>query len=156
MRRGFLNSGGSTKPPPAPSQAAPPPAPKQAQSSADEAAAFVQRIVDAAFAGGADALHEEILRLDAASDATFGTWVIRGGLDALASDPRPGGARDRYTALCAVALGGDPACVRLLLHAKASVDTRDAYNATPLILAAANCGEDKRPGVSGHTVYQTE
>ena len=85
MRRGFLNSGGSTKPPPAPSrQAAPPPAPKQAQSSTDEADAFVQRIVDAAFAGGVDALREEILRLDAASDATFGTWVIRGGLDALA------------------------------------------------------------------------
>ena len=123
MRRGFLNSGGSTKPPPAPSrQAAPPPAPKQAQSSTDEADAFVQRIVDAAYGGGVDdgggvdALREEILRLDAASDATFGTWVIRGGLDALASDPRPGDARDRYTALCAVALGGDPACVRLLLH----------------------------------------
>ena len=117
MRRGFLNSGGSTKPPPAPSrQAVPPPAPKQAQSSTDEADAFVQRIVDAAFAGGVDALREEILRLDAASDATFGTWVIRGGLDALASDPRPGDARDRYTALCAVALGGDPACVQLLLH----------------------------------------
>ena len=125
MRRGFLNSGGSTKPPPAPKsppapsrQAAPPPAPKQAaaQSSAEEADAFVQRIVDAAYAGGFDALREEILRLDAASDATFGTWVIRGGLDALASDPRPGDARDRYTALCAVALGGDPACVQLLLH----------------------------------------
>ena len=72
--------------------------------------------MDAAYAGGVDALREEILRLDAASDATFGTWVIRGGLDALASDPRPGDARDRYTALCAVALGGDPACVRLLLN----------------------------------------
>ena len=117
MRRGFLNGGGSTRPPPAPArQAAPPPAPKQAQSSADEADAFVQRIVDAAYAGGFDALREEILRLDAASDATFGTWVIRGGLDALASDPRPGDARDRYTALCAVALGGDPACVGLLLN----------------------------------------
>ena len=56
------------------------------------------------------------MRLDAASDATFGTWVMRGGLDALAHDPRPGDEpRDRYTALCAVALGGDPACVSLLL-----------------------------------------
>ena len=114
MRRGFLNSAGSSKPPPTPQQAAPPPAPKQ--SSPEEADAFVQRIVDTAYAGGFDALREEILRLDAASDATFGTWVMRGGLDALAHDPRPGDARDRYTALCAVALGGDPACVGLLLH----------------------------------------
>ena len=101
------------------------------------AAAFDARaFLEAALNGRAAVLRSQLRAPDAAVD-------VRG---------MAGHAASPVTALFYASWYGQAHCVRLLLGAKASVDSRDSYNATPLILAAANCsGHDLRPGESAPT-----
>ena len=90
------------------------------RQQAEEVEIMIKNFVFCGMQGDADAYVEFLTLLPRLDVAWRAAWRARGGLDALADDPRDdeaGGVldKDQYPALCAAAMEGQLECVRLLL-----------------------------------------
>ena len=98
----------------------PPPPTISGRQHAEEVEIMIKNFVFCGMQGDADAYVEFLTLLPRLDVAWRAAWRARGGLDALADDPRDdeaGGVldKDQYPALCAAAMEGQLECVRLLL-----------------------------------------